>query len=41
VVHVVTGSGLKDVRGAMRTVTLPEPIAPRLDAVEAQIVGHR
>lgn len=37
VVHVVTGSGLKDVRGAMRTVTLPSPIAPRLDAVEAAL----
>lgn len=37
VVHVVTGSGLKDVRGAMRTVTVPEPIAPRLEAVEERL----
>lgn len=37
VVHVVTGSGLKDVRGAMRTVTVPEPIPCRLEAVEARV----
>lgn len=39
VVHVVTGSGLKDVRGAMRTVTIPEAIPPRLEAVEAVMGG--
>jgi threonine synthase len=37
VVHVVTGSGLKDVRGAMRTVTLPAPIAPHMDAVAERL----
>jgi threonine synthase len=33
VLAVVTGSGLKDVRGAMRAVAKPTRIAPRLEAV--------
>jgi hypothetical protein len=34
VLLVVTGNGLKDVKGAMQSVVMPERIAPTLDAVE-------
>ena len=34
IVVLVTGSGLKDVPGAMKTVTTPRSIPPTLDAVE-------
>jgi threonine synthase len=33
VLHVVTGSGLKDVKGAMRSVALPAKIEPSIEAV--------
>ena len=33
VLHVATGNGLKDIRGAMRSVAPPSRIAPSLDAV--------
>ena len=33
VVCVVTGSGLKDVDGALEAVELPEPVAPEMGAV--------
>jgi len=39
VVHVVTGSGLKDVRGAMKTVKIPGTIAPRIEAVEERLAS--
>ena len=35
VVLLVTGSGLKDVVSVRRAVTLPDPIAPEVDAVAA------
>ena len=34
VVLLVTGSGLKDVPAAARSVELPDPVAPELEAVE-------
>jgi len=37
VLAVVTGNGLKDVRGAMRAVSLPKRVAPSLDAVRAAL----
>jgi len=33
VLHVATGNGLKDIRGAMRSVGQPHRISPSLDAV--------
>ena len=33
VLHVATGNGLKDIRGAMRSVAPPSRISPSLDAV--------
>src|SRR5688572_18811304 len=39
VLAVVTGSGLKDVRGAMRAVAAPARIAPTLDAVRGALHG--
>jgi threonine synthase len=45
VVLLVTGAGLKDVAAAGRAVTIPPPVAPRLEAVEsflgAEGVGRR
>lgn len=40
VVALVTGTGLKDVAAASRAVTMPEPIAPTLEALRARI-GER
>ncbi|MBI5508479.1 MAG: threonine synthase [Deltaproteobacteria bacterium] len=37
VLALATGNGLKDVKGAMRAVTLPEPVAPSLDAVRRSL----
>jgi threonine synthase len=37
VVLLVTGSGLKDVQGAARSVAVPDPVAPKLDAVALQL----
>jgi threonine synthase len=37
VVLLVTGSGLKDVPAAARTVSRPEPIAPDLEAVARRL----
>jgi threonine synthase len=37
IVLLVTGSGLKDVDAALRSVTVPEPIPPTLDAVRRAI----
>jgi threonine synthase len=39
VVLLLTGSGLKDVAGAMRTVPEPPVIAPTLDAVRRVLEG--
>lgn len=39
VLAVITGTGLKDVRSAMRSVTAPQPIAPSLKAVEEAIAA--
>ena len=39
VVLLVTGTGLKDVAAAARTVTIPPPIAPELDAVERALAA--
>lgn len=33
VVCVITGNGLKDVYGAMRSVTMPDPVEPEIEAV--------
>ena len=40
VLAVISGSGLKDVKNAMRTVTRPAPLAPTLDAVAAVVKGR-
>ena len=37
VLVLATGSGLKDIRGAMRAVTLPEAIQPELAEVARAI----
>lgn len=37
VLAVISGSGLKDVRSAMRAVTLPAPLEPDLAALEARL----
>lgn len=37
VLHVATGNGLKDIRGAMRSVGLPARIPPTLDAVRQEL----
>ena len=37
VVLMVTGTGLKDVPAAARSIRLPEPVAPTLDAVAEQV----
>ena len=37
VLHVATGNGLKDTRGAMRSVGPPTRIPPDLDAVRERI----
>lgn len=37
VLHVVSGNGLKDVRGAMRAVTAPTPIPCRIEAVAERL----
>ena len=37
VLHVATGNGLKDTRGAMRSVGPPKRIAPSLDAVRSAL----
>jgi threonine synthase len=39
VVALVTGTGLKDVAAAGRAVTMPEPIAPTLEALRARIAA--
>lgn len=39
VLHVVSGNGLKDVRGALRSVVAPRPIEPAMSAVEAALRG--
>jgi threonine synthase len=39
VVALVTGTGLKDVAAAGRAVTMPEPIAPTLEALRARIAS--
>ncbi|MFO0724109.1 MAG: threonine synthase [Myxococcota bacterium] len=39
VLHVVSGNGLKDVRGAMRAVNAPAPIPCKLEAVEARLTS--
>ncbi len=39
VVIMSTGNGLKDVRGAMKAVTLPAPVPPTLEAVQAALEG--
>ena len=40
VLHVATGNGLKDTRGAMRSVRPPTRIPPDLDAVRAALEKH-
>lgn len=40
VVLLVTGNGLKDVSSALRTVTMPNPIAPTLEAVENALLDQ-
>jgi threonine synthase len=40
VLHVATGNGLKDTRGAMRSVGLPTRIPPDLDAVRRALETH-
>jgi threonine synthase len=40
VLHVATGNGLKDTRGAMRSVGPPTRIPPDLDAVRAALERH-
>lgn len=37
VLAVISGSGLKDVKNAMRAVTRPAALAPSLDAVAAAL----
>jgi threonine synthase len=37
VLCVITGTGLKDVKAAMSAVARPDPIEPRLSAVEAML----
>jgi len=37
VVHVVTGSGLKDIRAARKAVPSPHQIAPTLEAVREEL----
>ena len=39
VVALITGTGLKDVAAAGRTVTMPEPIAPTLEALRVRIAA--
>ncbi len=34
---VISGTGLKDIKNAMRTVCKPEPLKPSLEAVQAQL----
>lgn len=41
IVVVLTGSGLKDVRGALSCVETPDPIAPTLDAALEQIESRK
>jgi threonine synthase len=40
VLAVITGTGLKDVRSAMRAVAAPAPIEPNLAAVEARLASE-
>jgi threonine synthase len=40
IVLLVTGNGLKDVGSALRTVTMPNPIAPTLEAVEKALLDQ-
>lgn len=40
VLAVITGNGLKDIRGAMRAVTPPPRIAPTLDAVRGALAAR-
>lgn len=37
VVAVISGTGLKDIKNAMRTVSKPEPLQPSLEAVHARL----
>ena len=41
VVALLTGHGLKDVEFALQRVTVPEPVAPELDAVRSFLAGKR
>ncbi len=36
-VAVISGTGLKDIKNAMRTVSRPEPLAPSLEAVQQRV----
>jgi len=36
-VAVISGTGLKDIKNAMRTVSRPEPLAPSLEAVQHRV----
>ncbi len=41
IVLLVTGTGLKDIPAASRAVSIPDPVAPDLDAISQAIENHK